>query len=244
MRSARAIGPAITATFALVALAGCVTTQQRNARAALRATRLLASRRPVVVTHPNRDVRVTQVELLRSAAGAAVVVGLANASPKVLTDLPISVGFRAGGRRTFLNRRGGLEYFQTHLASIGPRGQTAWVFATRRRMPAGARPFALVGSPSVPPMSQGDDLPAIVAEPLTSGPAARLVRVRVHNPTQIPQYGLPVYALARRGARYVAAGRTTLADLGTNTTAIIGLKLIGSTRRASLRLEALPTIFR
>jgi hypothetical protein len=230
----------------LVGLSGCVTTQDRNARAKLRATRLLASRGPLVVTRRNLDVRLDRVALLRGGGATAIVVRLANTSATTLTDLPISVGVVARGRRTYLNRRAGLEYFQRHVAAIGPRGAVTWVFTTRRRTAARGRPFAVVGVPARPPVSHAGTLPGILASPAAIPMAARSgrVQVRVRNPTQVPQYGLVVYGVARSGDRYVAAGRALVADLGTNSTATVELKLVGSARQAPLELEALPTIFR
>jgi hypothetical protein len=233
------------AALVLAGLPGCVTTQQRNSRAKLRATRLLASRGPLVVTRRNRDVRVDRVALLRGAGATAIVVRLANTSATTLTDLPISVGVVARGRRTYLNRRAGLEYFQRHVAAIGPRDDVTWVFTTRRPTAARARPFALVGVPVRPPVSHAGRLPGILASAVAMPAAVRpgRVRVRVRNPTQVPQYGLVVYALARRGGRYVAAGRATVADLGSRSAATVDLRLLGTSRGATLELEALPTIF-
>jgi hypothetical protein len=240
VRSARTILPLL----ALVPLSGCVTTQQRNERAKLSATRLLASRQPLLVTSPSPDVRVGRVTLLRGSGGTAVVVALSNGSATTLTDLPISVGVVSRGQRIYLNRRGGLEYFQTHVAAIGARARVTWVFTTSRRLPRGARPFARVGAPATPAVSHATGLPGIVASPLPASLTGRAVRVRLRNSSQIPQYGLPVYALARRGARYVAAGRATVSHLGNKAAATVQLKLIGSARGASLRSEALPTIFK
>jgi hypothetical protein len=245
VRSARPIVAAGAALVLVAGLPGCVTTQQRNTRAKLRATRLLASRGPLIVTRPNRDVRVDRVALLRGAGATAIIVRLANTSRMTLTDLPISVGVVARGRRTYLNRRAGLEYFQRHVAAIGPRDEVTWVFTSRRRTPGRARPFALVGAPARPPVSHAGHLPGILASAVAMPVAARpgRVRVRVRNPTQVPQYGLVVYALARRGGRYVAAGRATVADLGTKSAATVDLRLVGAPRGAPLELEALPTIF-
>ncbi|MCW2991457.1 MAG: hypothetical protein JWM73_2051, partial [Solirubrobacterales bacterium] len=58
--------------MALLPLAGCATTQDRNARAKLDATRLLAARKPTVVTTPNPDVRVGKVALLHHDGAVAV----------------------------------------------------------------------------------------------------------------------------------------------------------------------------
>jgi hypothetical protein len=246
VRSARPPLCAAGAALVLVGLSGCVTTQERNTRAKLRATRLLASRGPLVVTRSNLDVRVDRVALLRGAGATAIVVRLANTSAATLTDLPISVGVVARGRRTYLNRRAGLEYFQRHVAAIGPRDAVTWVFTTRRRTAARGRPFAVVGAPVRPPVSQAGTLPGILAATVAVPAAARSgrVRVRVRNPTQVPQYGLVVYGVARSGSRYVAAGRATVADLGSNSTATVELKLVGRPRQAPIELEALPTIFR
>jgi hypothetical protein len=230
--------------LALVPLSGCVTTQQRNERAKLSATRLLASRQPLLVTRRSPDVRVGDITLLRGSSGTAVVVELSNSAAATLTDLPISVGVVSGRHRTYLNRRGGLEYFQSHVAAIGARARVNWVFTTSRRVPRGGQAFARVGASTTPPISQATRLPGIFASPLPGSLTRRAVRVRVHNPSQIPQYGLPVYALARRGARYVAAGRATVTHLGNTTAATVELKLIGSARGASLQSEALPTIFK
>jgi hypothetical protein len=240
VRSARAILPLL----ALLPLSGCVTTQQRNERAKLSATRLLASRQPLLVTNRSRDVRVRNVTLLRGSGGTAVVVALSNGSATSLTDLPISVGVVSRNHRIYLNRRGGLEYFQNHVAAIGARARVSWVFTSSRRLPRGARPFARVGAPAPPAVSHATGLPGIVASPLPGTFTGRGVRVSLRNSSQIPQYGLPVYALARRGSRYVAAGRATVTHLGTKAATTVELKLIGSARGASLQSEALPTIFK
>lgn len=223
----RSASPLLIALAALV-LTGCVTTQQTNERYKLRADRTLASRKPLRVHAPGTDASVGRITVLRGAHGGALVVELRNRTDRALSDLPISVGVG----RTVLNARGGLNFFQTHVASIKPSAQVAWVFTTRRRIPHG-RPFAVAGNAARSPAA----LPDISAEPARDGALVR-------NATDVPQYGLPVYALARRGGRYVAAGRATLQQLGTGDSATVPLRLIGARHGAQLELEALPTIFR
>src|SRR5439155_10091007 len=121
---------------------------------------------------------------------------------------------------------------ETHVAAIGAGARATWVFTTRRRIPH-RRPFALVGDAARSPAT----LPRITVSPAPGGGAL------VRNPSAVPQYGLPVYALARRGGRFVAAGRATLTQLGSGRTATVGVPLIGERRGAPLELEALPTIF-
>jgi hypothetical protein len=217
-------------------LAGCTTTQDVNQRYRLRASRTLASRQPLLVRRATPDVVVRGVWLVRGH-GTAVIAELANRTARTLTDLPVSVGLRrAGGRRVYLNRRGGLDYFQTHVAALAPHATLRWVFTTAGRAAHG-RPFATVGAAR----GRAAALPRLTASTAGTGGA---LRVRVHNGSSVPQYGLPVYALARRDGRWVAAGRTTVDELDGGAARTLGLRLTGDARRATLRLEALPTIFR
>ena len=222
----RSASPLILALGALV-LSGCVTTQQRNERYKLRADRTLESRKPLLVRRPAGDIRVGGVTALRSGRGSAVVVELENRSGHALGDVPISVGVG----RTRLNARGGLEFFQTHVAAIGAGARVTWVFTTPRRIPRG-RPFAVAGDAARSPAA----LPRIEVSP---APGGALVRSR----TDVPQYGLPVYALARRAGRLVAAGRATVAQLGSTRSATVALRMVGAPRGAQIELEALPTIY-
>ena len=242
MRSARPLSVCL-AGLSLAGLPGCVTTQQRNARAELRAKRLLASRRAVLVRRDAAGVRVDRVELVRSARGTAIVATVANTGARSLADLPITVGVVFRHRRAILNSRGGLDYFDSHVASVAPGARVTWVFTTRRHVARGARPFARVGAPALATISRPPaTLPALRVKALA--PTSGAVRVRVANLTSVPQYGLPVYALARRAGRVVAGGRATVSDLGTRTAATVGLPLVGPVRGASLQIEALPTIFK
>jgi hypothetical protein len=218
-------------------LAGCVTTQQRNERAKLVAKRLLASRKPLRLGAPAAGLRVAHVTLIRARKAGAFVVDVANDGAAPAADVPIAVGL-AGHRA--LNRRGGLGYLETHVASIAPHGHARWVFVSRRPVPRGARPFAAVGAPDAALPGRPGTLPSLTS---AADPGAR-VRVRVSNGGSVPQYGLPVYAFARRGSRYVAAGRATVEHLGTRATTTVPLTLVGAARGAAVETEVLPSIFR
>ena len=248
MSAARsASGCLMTAALALTVLAGCDSTQQQAARARLKAARFLASATPTVVRHPNADVSVLAVTLVPGSGGTAIAVRLRNDAARPLNDLPISVGIvRPGGRRTYLNAAPGSDYFESHLASIAARGSLTWVYTTTRRLPAAVTPFALVGAkPSLPPTTVRA-LPRIevsTARSPSGAPQAQL-RLDVTNASAVPQYQLQVYALGLAGGRYVAAGRTTVSHLGTDSTQTLAVGLIGDRSPASIELEALPTMFR
>lgn len=224
----RSASPLIVALAALV-LAGCATTtQRRSERLKLRADRTLASRRPLRVRAAGDEVAVQGVALVRgSRRRTAVVVELSNRTPRALSDIPLTVGVG----RTALNARGGLGFYQNHVAAIAAHARVTWVFTTRGRVPRG-RPFAVAGAAARSPAG----LPRVIV-------AAAGTRVALRNASGVPQYGLPVYAVALRRGRYVAAGRAT-ADLGGGASALVSLPLVGSARGAAIQLEALPTVYR
>jgi hypothetical protein len=233
--------------LALAALTGCDSTERQAARARLKATRIVASGAPTLVRRRSAEVRILAVTLVHGPAGTAITVRLRSAAPRPLNDLPISVGIAGpAGRRMYLNAAANTDYFDTHLASIGPRGSLTWVFTTTREVAARAAPFAVVGARSSAPPTTVRALPRIdvaaVGSPTRSAGLAQL-RVRVINASQVPQYGLQIYALGLVRGRSVAAGRATVGHLGTGASETLTLNLIGGSRPASVALEALPTMF-
>lgn len=244
-----------TALVLAIGLGGCVSTQHKNARAKLVADRTVEGRKPLWLGGRSRDVRVLHVEEVRGRHGGALVVTLRNGGASTLTDVPIAVGMRAGGdRRTELNGGRGLAWFQTHVPAIGAGETTTWIYTTRRALPAG-RPYAVAGRASA-----AGSLPRIAATvqraPETSRAAAEhghaaarqrtapaAVRVALANDSDVPQYGLQVYAVVRAGGRVVAAGATTVRHLGSRGRASARVALFGAPGGHTVRVHALPTIF-
>jgi len=123
---------ALVGATVLGGLSGCVSTQQKNARAKLVAERTLNGRRPLRIAGRSRDVRVLGVQLVRGRRGGAVVVTLFNRGPRALSDVPIAVGVRApDGRRLPLNGGRGRDWFQTHVPAIDAGRTTTWVLGPR-----------------------------------------------------------------------------------------------------------------
>ncbi|HWK18540.1 MAG TPA: hypothetical protein VNR66_13895 [Solirubrobacteraceae bacterium] len=247
MRSGRAAIGALGSALAVGTLSGCVTTQQKNARAQLIADRTLASRDVIHVTRPNPYVRVTRLALVVSPHGTAVVVRLHNPSAHALTDLPISVGVLSRrGQRVYLNRQANIDYFDTHVPAVAAKSTATWVFTSRRRVAGGSALFADVGVAQSPPPATVSTLPTIevtrAPESLADG-LRGVFRLAVANTSGVPQYGLQVYAVAVRGGRYVGAGRTGI-DLAGGDRTTLELTLLGNPTRASISLDALPTIFK
>ena len=219
-------------TLALL-LGGCTTTQQKSARAKVVANRLLAARKPLLVKRANPSVGILRTTIV---GRRAVVVRLRNRRPQVAEDLPITVGIRHGG---YFNRRGDLDYLETHVPAIAAGGEATWVFTSTRRIGARGTPFARVGGSAAKP-------PAALPEVRVSVVAVRgaTVTARVTNPSDIPQYGLGVFAYATRGGRPVAAGRAVIRHLGTGAATSVRIPVAGSLRGAALHVDAAPSTLR
>jgi hypothetical protein len=243
-RSKRATGVGCTVVAAGIAVAGCATTQQEALRLRLNSARIRVSQHPTKVAVAGRALRVTHVALVRGRTGSAIVVRLHNPGARTVSDLPISVGLRKGSaRQRPLNVKSPEEfsYFDAHVPVIGPGRTVTWVYTTTRHLPAGARPYAVVGArPSIraPRVSTA---PVIVATAAGTATSAR-VAVALHNQTSIPQYQLQVYAVARHARRYVAAGALTVAHLGGGGTHTVKLPLVGHPTHRRLQFEALPAM--
>lgn len=242
-RSARACGGLIGGLIAASALAGCATTMQEAARLQLNAARIRTSEVATHVRSAGGAVRVLHVARVSSGGRTAFIVEVRNPGRRAVADLPISVGVRAAhDRRIDVNGLSTAEYsyFDAHLPGIAAGGTLTWVYTTARRLPAHARPFALVAALPDPPVSASTQVPVIDAR-AQAGSGSQL-SVALRNLSSVPQYQLQVYAVARSGSRYLAAGNLTVAHLGSQSARTVRLPVIGNPGGVALAVHALPTI--
>lgn len=242
MRSVSGLG---IAALGLTVLTGCTTTQQKAARIQLNNARIRANLTALRLTGTSSSVHATSIGVLtgRSGAHVAVVVTLRNRSSSPVSDLPVLVGVTVPhARRTYLNAAAGVAYFRNHIPAIAAHGELTWVLTLTRRLPRGARPFVRVGSPNPTTTTAIGALPTlrVTASNLTGSDA----RVTLRNTSGVTQYQLPVYAVATRGQRSVAAGQALVEELDGGATAHLRLPLVGNVTGATLSLEAPPTIFK
>jgi hypothetical protein len=220
-----------------VGACGCGTTQEQNARLKLRADRVLASQRSMLVRRVDPSVTVERIAQLHSSAGTAIAVTLHNGSARPVSDLPITVG----SGHDYLNRAAGTDYFQTHIGAIAAGSTTTWVFTTTS--PSSGRPFALVGMPAltsdVPTVSTGWR-PGVSTT--AAGASGGMLEARVTNTSGYPQYDLTVYGHAVDRGQLVAAGQASVAELDPGSTTTVPIPLIGNPGKAAVELSAPPTI--
>ena len=225
------------------ALAGCTTTQQKAARLQLENARVRAAQLSTRVSSAGSLVAVDGISLVRRPGRTAFVVTVRNRGGHPLSDLPISVGYRLGAARTvYLNSAAGIGYFDAHLPLIGSGRAFTWIYPTARPVPTGARPFARVGDSSTVRVS-GLSAPPEISAAVISATAGGEIRVHVRDVSGVTQYQLPVYAVASRGSRVLAAAAATIAELDGGSSETLRLRLLGSADGAHLELETQPTIF-
>lgn len=233
---------ALTATLVLAAagpLAGCTTTQHEAQRVQLDSARERAAQLVTKVETQSAVVHASAVDTVAANGKTAFIVTVANSGRRAVSDLPILVGYTLpAGSRVYLNDQAGLNYFQAHLPAIFPGHPHVWIYTVRRSLPAGARPFAEVGAkPSVG--ARTDEHVSLQASFARSG---GVLHLKLDNPTSVPQYQLQVYAFARSGDRYVAAGNQTVTDLGAGSQQKLTLPLVGQPDGGRIQLDVVPTI--
>ncbi len=224
-------------------LAGCSTTQQKAARLQLENSRLRAAQLSTRVSTAGSTVAVAGISLVHRSGRTAFVVTVRNRGGRPVSDLPISVGYRSGDdHAVYLNSAAGIGYFDTHLPLVGTGRAFTWVYTTGRPIPTGARPFARVGASSTVQVP-GLTTPPAIAAAVRAGTAGGAIRVSVRNLSGVTQYQLPVYAVASRGPRVLAAATGTISELGGGSSRTLQLRLLGSAAGAHVELETQPTIF-
>jgi hypothetical protein len=217
---------------------------QTAARLQLNSARVRASQLPSRVARDDASptAKVQRLEVVTAAGRVAYVVTVRNTGGHAVSDLPISVGYTTAHHvPVYLNAQDTLTYFQAHLPAIPAGGTITWVYPSAA-LPSGAAPFAAIGADPEPATGRVTS-PSIMVSVTRRSPGGERLAVRIHNLSGIPQYQLPVYAVAERAGRLVAAGTTSVATLDGGSEQTVQLPLLGDASGAQVTIEAPPTIF-
>ncbi len=243
MSAARSGSGLVAGLVMAAALTGCATTMQEATRLQLNAARIRTSEAATHVRSAGTAVQVLHVARVRGGGRTAFIVELRNPGRRAIADLPISVGVRGPhGRRIDVNALSPQEdsYFDAHLPGIAAGGTLTWVYTTRRRLPRRAGPFALVGTRPDPAVAATGAVPVIRTH--AHGAGGSELEVTLRNLSAVPQYQLQVYAVARSGSHYIAAGNLTVPHLGSQSAQTVWVPVVGNPGDAALAVQALPTI--
>ena len=223
---------------------GCESTQSKSARLKSHAKGALDEGRGVVVKRENPAVKVLATSTIRDRNGEAVVVRLRNLGKRPLADLPISVRLAdSTGKPVYTNTTPGLEAALAHVAFLGPGQELFWVNdqVVSSGRPAQARTLVGTSRPvrGAPPRIEVTGV-HLEQDPVSGISAAG----RVINHSKLLQRRLPVFCVARRGDRIVAAGRAILEKVKPGAAAGFTVFFIGNPRGARLTATPLPTAWK
>lgn len=227
------------------ALAGCQSTQEKSARlekaAKLHERSTGLSARGLSIARPSSVVKVLATAVVHSREGIAAAVTLRNTSAQPLRNVPIEIHVRdAHGASIYANDIPGLGAPLTSIASIPPHGELTWVDDQIQAAGIPASVEALVGEAA---KASGRAAPltitaAHVVEDPTNGPGAA---GSLRNGSAVTQRQVVVYAVARRAAKIVGAGRAVLPEVPAQGSVPFQLYFIGEAKGAQLELSAPAT---
>jgi hypothetical protein len=232
------------AALSLVAAAGlsaCESTADKSARIAeegkqaVQATGTLKIRR-------NPDVRVARAVVVRGVGGAvAAAVEVRNAGARAQRDVPVLIDVRdARGASLYKNDAVGLQPALQRLATLRGRHTAWWVNDQVTAVSAPRSVRARVGAaPSVARIPRV----RVTGVHFEGDSTGRYLTGTVVNPSRQVLHNVPIFAVALKGSRVVAAGRALVPKLpaaGSSKKVVFRLFFVGEPRGARIAVTVAP----
>lgn len=189
----------------LLALTACESNYARSARISREGRRLIAATGRFRLGPESRDVHVGRAVIVRGGGTLAAVVELRNRGARAQSGVPLLIDVRDGhGTSVYRNDLQGLQPALQHAGLVPARGRAWWVDDQLLGVTAAARVHARVGRGRALARSPRVALRGVGYRTDSNG---TYLTGRIVNRTGRLLRNLPVYAVALRGRRIVAAGR-------------------------------------
>jgi hypothetical protein len=254
----RELAMAVVGLALVLVGSGCESTESESARLGREGAKLIAGAGTVGLGAANRAVRVGQVALVQGAGRTAAAVQLTDTGALAQSDVPVLIDVRdARGRSVYRNDIQGLEpslqampLLRAHqsswwvddqvLAAGAPRSVQVRVGAARGGG-AGAAGAGSQGGAAHAGATAGVGAVQVSVAELGNSIAGPYLEGDAVNRSGVAQHNLPVFAVALRGGRVVAAGRALVPSLpaGAHPTSF-RIYLVGSPAGAHIELTAAP----
>lgn len=226
---------------AAVSVAGCSSTTEKASKIVDEGSKAFEAE-GLEVAQVNRDVAVSDAQVIRDANGTAAIVTLRNRGAKALADVPIALDVADGaGKSIWKNDTAGLDTSLVSVPVLAPGTETTWI--NDQVLPAtGTASTVKARVGAAKPIAA--DVPAIrVTAPELEGDPVDGVAARgeLTNESKVEQKDLVVYGLARKGGKVVAAGRAIVPRVAAGAKARFAIFFIGDPRGAALEVTAPPT---
>jgi hypothetical protein len=224
-----------------VSVSACESTEQESAKIGREGQRLVASQSALALGAVNHSVRVADVTLLTGGGRTAIAVRLTGTSTRLQVNVPVLVSVTgAHGKVLYSNDTGGLEASLQRIALLRPGQEEWWVNdqVLTSQTPTGVS--VRVGTGTAPPAS----VPEVSVSGTRLGRPAGLpvLTGTIVNRSRSLESKVPVFAVAVRGGRIVAAGRAVAESLPPRTPTQFQIFFVGNPAGASIKVSALPTV--
>jgi len=238
MRAAAALPIVVLASLTV---AGCESSQSRSARLESQSDGQAANT-TVKLGKPSPHVDVLEAKVVRTAVGTAAVVRLRNTGKRDEMALPIQIDVQdRTGASVYKNDIEGLQPALQQLALLRA-GRTAYWVNDQVVAATPARKVNVTVGRGAPATTPAPDL-RITGAHLRSDSSGPFAEGRILSTAATDLRQVPVFAVARRGGRIVAAGRALVEKVPAKGGKPVRFKIyfIGDPRGARLTLNAVPT---
>jgi hypothetical protein len=223
------------------ALSACESTADKSARIAREGRQAFTGNKTLRVDR-SRDLRVARTAVVRGDGGTiAAAVEIRNGSARAQRDVPVLIDVRGrGGTSLYKNDTVGLQPALQRLASVRAHGTAWWV---NDQVTAATAPRRVVAEVGRAPAAAAVPALAIEDPHFDDDATGRYLTGTVTNPTNKLLRQVPVFAVALKGGRVVAAGRAFVAKLlprGARKHAGYRIYFVGDARGARVALTVAP----
>jgi hypothetical protein len=237
------------ATAVVVVLAGatgvtaCESTADKSAQIAREGKKAVQDAGTLAIRR-STDLRVARAVVIRGTGGAvAAAVEVRNRGARAQRDVPVLIDVRdAKGGSLYKNDAVGLQPALQRLASVRAHKTSWWVNDQVTVASSPRSVMARVGA--APPAAAVPDV-TLKDVHFASDATGRYLTGTVVNPSKAILRNVPVFAVALRGARVVAAGRALVPKLpaaGARKPTHFRLFFVGDPRGARVALTVAPTV--
>jgi hypothetical protein len=238
MRGAAALAVLVLAP----ALSACESNIDRSARIAGQGKHLIADKGTLKLGASNRDVHIQRAVIVHGDGAAAAAVEVRNAGRRAQVDVPILIDVRDGkGTSVYRNDAVGLQPALQRLAVVRS-GRAAWWVNDQLLGAETARSVsARVGGARAVTRSQRIEARGLRLDSDADGP---YLTGTIVSRLERPQRNLPVFAVALRGGRVVAAGRALVPKVAAHARKPVRFRLlfVGNPRGARIQVTIAPEV--
>jgi hypothetical protein len=197
--------------LAAAGLSACESTADKSARIAAEGRDAVQAAGTLKIRR-NADVRVARAVVVRGAGGAvAAAVEVHNAGAHAQRDVPVLIDVRdRRGASLYKNDAIGLQPALQRLATVGARRSAWWV---NDQVTVAAAPRTVRARVGAAPAATRVPKVRVTGVHFEGDSTGRYLTGRVVNPTRKALRDVPIFAVALKGSRVVAAGRALVPKL-------------------------------